>query len=370
MAQLKDLIVAGDVQILGNLNADNFSGTDGTTAGKAGLVPAPATSDNNKYLKSDGTWATVSSGSSDYSSLTNKPTINSTTLSGNKTSNDLNLQTKIYTDLTEDLYFVDGTAPTLATGMYYNAGHSVYINGTKQNPLTNNPFYFTVDEEEVEEDQWETYYTLNCIIGTTLYSAACSTDNNLIWTVKIDYMLRRANIDTSMPATSRDTQVPSTKLLATQLATKGTYSKPSGGIPKTDLASAVQTSLGLADSALQSHLTAGTGISISSNAISVNYGTTSTTACAGDDSRLSNARTPTSHAVNANTYGLGTTGVYGHCKTINGLTQSSHADGLALSAYQGYVLNNGKQAKITYSTTDLTAGTSDLATGELYVVYE
>lgn len=31
----------------------------------------------------------------------------------------------------------------------------------------------------------------------------------------------------------------------------GTYSKPSGGIPKSDLASAVQTSLGLADSALQ-----------------------------------------------------------------------------------------------------------------------
>lgn len=32
---------------------------------------------------------------------------------------------------------------------------------------------------------------------------------------------------------------------------KGTYSKPSGGIPKTDLASAVQTSLGKADSAIQ-----------------------------------------------------------------------------------------------------------------------
>lgn len=32
----------------------------------------------------------------------------------------------------------------------------------------------------------------------------------------------------------------------------GTYSKPTGGIPKTDLASAVQTSLGLADTALQS----------------------------------------------------------------------------------------------------------------------
>ena len=34
---------------------------------------------------------------------------------------------------------------------------------------------------------------------------------------------------------------------------KGTYSKPSGGIPKTDLASAVQTSFGKADTALQSH---------------------------------------------------------------------------------------------------------------------
>lgn len=34
---------------------------------------------------------------------------------------------------------------------------------------------------------------------------------------------------------------------------KGSYSKPSGGIPKSDLASDVQTSLGKADSALQSH---------------------------------------------------------------------------------------------------------------------
>lgn len=39
--------------------------------------------------------------------------------------------------------------------------------------------------------------------------------------------------------------------LENALDSKGTYSKPSGGIPKTDLASAVQTSLGKADSALQ-----------------------------------------------------------------------------------------------------------------------
>lgn len=41
-----------------------FTGTDGNTAGTAGLVPAPATTDAGKYLKADGTWATVQSGSS------------------------------------------------------------------------------------------------------------------------------------------------------------------------------------------------------------------------------------------------------------------------------------------------------------------
>lgn len=42
---------------------------------------------------------------------------------------------------------------------------------------------------------------------------------------------------------------------AAQTTANGKYSKPSGGIPKSDLASAVQTSLGKADTALQSHQT-------------------------------------------------------------------------------------------------------------------
>lgn len=41
----------------------NFTGTDGVSAGAAGLVPGPTTSDTDKYLKSDGTWATVAAGS-------------------------------------------------------------------------------------------------------------------------------------------------------------------------------------------------------------------------------------------------------------------------------------------------------------------
>lgn len=47
--------------------------------------------------------------------------------------------------------------------------------------------------------------------------------------------------------------VNSTSLLGSGNVSVGTYSKPSDGIPKTDLASAVQTSLGKADTALQSY---------------------------------------------------------------------------------------------------------------------
>lgn len=37
----------------------DFTGTDGTSAGVAGLVPAPATTDAGKFLKADGTWDTA-----------------------------------------------------------------------------------------------------------------------------------------------------------------------------------------------------------------------------------------------------------------------------------------------------------------------
>ena len=41
----------------------NFTGTDGTSAGASGLVPAPATTDAGKFLKADGTWDTAGGGS-------------------------------------------------------------------------------------------------------------------------------------------------------------------------------------------------------------------------------------------------------------------------------------------------------------------
>ena len=56
----------------------DFVGTDGTTAGTAGLVPAPATTDADKFLKSDGTWGEAGGGTktlttADYNYPTSDP---------------------------------------------------------------------------------------------------------------------------------------------------------------------------------------------------------------------------------------------------------------------------------------------------------
>lgn len=44
------------------ISINDFTGANGTQAGTKGAVPAPAAADNVKYLKGDGTWATIPSG--------------------------------------------------------------------------------------------------------------------------------------------------------------------------------------------------------------------------------------------------------------------------------------------------------------------
>lgn len=48
-------------KLAGLQNYSDFVGTDGSTAGTHGLVPAPETTDDGKYLAADGTWKTVPS---------------------------------------------------------------------------------------------------------------------------------------------------------------------------------------------------------------------------------------------------------------------------------------------------------------------
>nr|DAS84928.1 MAG TPA: endosialidase chaperone [Caudoviricetes sp.] len=62
-----------------------------------------------------------------------------------------------------------------------------------------------------------------------------------------------------------------------------------------------------------------------------------------------NEKAQTNHASTESTYGLGSESNYGHVKVINDLTQESHSDGTALSAYQGKILKDNLDKKVENS---------------------
>ena len=120
------------------------------------------------------------------------------------------------------------------------------------------------------------------------------------------------------------------------------------------------------------HVKTGTGITNSSGTISVSYGTAAGTACQGNDSRLSDARTPKSHAATATTYGSGTSSNYGHVKltdtysvtTPNASTNGANT-GIAASAYalqQAYNTLNSNLKKTRYTFT-AESGVVNVGTG-------
>ena len=126
----------------------------------------------------------------------------------------------------------------------------------------------------------------------------------------------------------------------------GTYSKPSGGIPKTDLASAVQTSLGKADTALQSYTEQYkgtiTGVAINGTAI---------------------ATSGVAYIPSASTESHGTTKLN---SSTNSTSTSEAATPSAVKA--AYDLANGKQDKLTSGTNIKTInGQSLLGSGNITI---
>lgn len=112
-----------------------------------------------------------------------------------------------------------------------------------------------------------------------------------------------------------------------------------------------------ATSSILGHVTAGTGLSASSGKLSVSYGTSAGTACVGNDGRLSDSRTPKSHAAStASTYGAGNASQFGHVKLTDeyNVTEPSAATNgaatsIAASAYalqQAYSTLNSNLSNI------------------------
>lgn len=126
----------------------------------------------------------------------------------------------------------------------------------------------------------------------------------------------------------------------------GTYSKPSGGIPKSDLASAVQTSLGKADTALQSYTEQykGTITGVSANGTSIATSGTANIPAAS-------------------------TSAYGVTKLSSATNSTSTTLAATASAVKSaYDLANGKQDKLVSGTNIKTInGTSILGSGDITI---
>jgi hypothetical protein len=135
----------------------------------------------------------------------------------------------------------------------------------------------------------------------------------------------------------------------------GTYSKPSGGIPKTDLASAVQTSLGKADTALQSHqdisgkqdkLVSGTNIKTINNTSILGSGNISITGGSGTITEVKANGTSVATSGVAN-IPAASTSAYGVTKLSSATNSTSEVLAATPKAVKSaYDLANGKVSKV------------------------
>lgn len=214
----------------GYITSAPVSSVDGKT-GTVTVLPSGGSA-GQVLKKSSGTdydvvWGNESGGggggTSDYSDLTNKPSINSVTLSGNKTASDLGLAAA--SDIPTVPIASTTTPSDLGTA---SAGSSTaWARGDH------------VHKMPTASDVGAYVKPSGGIPKTDLASAVQTSLG------KADTALQSA------PVTSVNGNTGAVTLTASDVGA-GTYSKPSGGIPSTDLASAVQTSLGKADTALQS----------------------------------------------------------------------------------------------------------------------
>lgn len=166
----------------------------------------------------------------------------------------------------------------------------------------------------------------------------------------------------------------------------GTYSKPSGGIPKTDLASAVQTSLEKADSALQSHQTikqdgvtgatvnrfgtCSTAAATAAKTVSVTSGTFSLEAGARVTVKFTNANTADTPTLNVNSKGA--KNIYSKGSQITTGSNKSLLAGTVDFIYDGtqwHLIGNYIDTNTTYSSKSAASGGTDVSlctTGEKY----
>lgn len=229
----------------------NFVGTDGITAGAAGLVPAPATTDNGKYLKANGTWDTPAGGggSSDYNDLSNKPSINNITISGNKTSADLGLDMVIlsygsstWQDFIDAynrnavVYCRASSNIDPASGSQTRLAFMAYVND-ETNPTSVEFQYYRSIDQHTNTDQGDQVFVYELDNTDTWTVTKRATYSKIVAGSHLTYSYSSGKLTlsagpevelddnkvTSISSSSTDTQYPSAKCVYDALQNKITY---------------------------------------------------------------------------------------------------------------------------------------------------
>lgn len=196
---------------------DGLKGDSGEDAKINGVNTLTIEAGTNITLDQEGNILTINStggsgGTSNYNALTNKPKINNVELVGNKSLNDLGIQPK-------GNYALESEIPT------------------KTSDLTNDSGFIT---GYIETDPTVPNHVKNI-----------TQANITSWNNKSDFSGNYNDLTNKPTIPSEVTETTVSNWGFTK--NTGTYSKPSTGIPKADLASAVQTSLDKADTAIQEH---------------------------------------------------------------------------------------------------------------------
>lgn len=109
---------SSDVTIpLTDTTYSNFTGTDGTSAGISGLVPAPAVADADKFLKSDGTWSSAGGGGG----IVTLTTADLAQYASGVWNNDIGLW-----KLPPGIYTLDGVTGTIKNQAPYTSNYRAY----------------------------------------------------------------------------------------------------------------------------------------------------------------------------------------------------------------------------------------------------
>lgn len=388
-------VAKSDITALGipaqDTTYSTMGGATASAAGSAGLVPAPAKGNNDEFLRGDGTWATptnttysaATTSAAGLMSASDKSKLDGITAGANKythpgyTAKAAGLY-KVTVDATGHVSAATAVAKSDITGLGIPAQDTTYsamtgasssaagkaglvpapAAGKQAQFLRGDGTWATPTDTNTDTKVTQTVTTTNAsyplLLAPSGQTATATTTAYFDSGVTLNPSTNTiaANVSGSSGSCTGNAATATKWSTTIALQTKldkdnytlidgsnsenyigviGTLPIGNGGTGATTAAAAL-TNLGLTATAAELNVLDG----ITATVTELNYmdGVTSNV-----QTQL-NGKAPTSHASSASTYGLGTTANYGHVKTVNGLTTSSHSNGLALSAYQGYVLNN------------------------------